>query len=145
MADRIEREINEILARLDELPEEAPANERAPISIAERRDRRTETSKRRMPDWKLPKLNATAALLTGAATVIGGLVLSTFWAPLLWAAFGGVIIFALGFVTALVQTPRPSKQAPPGGHFWRDRYIQYSQPHQRPQDTWSRLKRRFRR
>ncbi len=147
MADRIEREINEILAKLDELPEEvaAAAAERTPISIAERRERRPETKQRKSPTLKLPRVNATAALLTGAGTVIGGLLLSSLWAPLLWAAFGGVVIFVAGFVSALVKTPRPGKQAPPGGHFWRDRYIEYSQPQQRPQDTWSKLKRRLRR
>ena len=145
MADRIEREINEILAKLDELPEEAAATERAPISISEHRGRRSETKKRQSPSLKLPRINATAALLTGAGTVIGGLLLSSVWAPLLWAAFGGVVIFIAGFVSALVATPRPGKQAPPGGHFWRDRYIQYSQPQQGPQDTWSKLKRRLRR
>ncbi|MGD9932267.1 MAG: hypothetical protein AB7T37_00980 [Dehalococcoidia bacterium] len=145
MADRIEREINEILAKLDDLPDETVAPERSPISIAEHRERRSEKKPRTTPRLKVPKVNATAALLTGAGTVIGGLLLSSLWAPLLWAAFGGVVIFVAGFVSALVKTPRPGKQAPPGGHFWRDRYIQYSQPQPGPQDTWSKLKRRLRR
>ena len=145
MADRIEREINEILEKLDELPEDTAVPERAPISIAERRDRKVDSAPGRSLNIRLPKLNTTAALLTGAATVIGGLILSTFWAPLVWAAFGGVVIFLAGFIAALVKTPRPGKQAPPGGHFWRDRYIQYSQPQQGSAGTWTKLKRRLRR
>ena len=143
MADRIEREINEILAKLDELPPEPAPMERAPISIAEHRERKSATDARSRLALKLPRVNSTMALLTGAGAVIGGLLLSNLWSPLLWVAFAGVVIFLSGFVAALVQTPRPGKQAPPGGHFWRDRYIQYSQP--ASTGTWERLKRRLRR
>lgn len=143
MADRIEREINEILAKLDELPIEPAPSERAPISIAEHRDRKSTAKRRTGLSLKLPRLNSTVALLAGAGAVIGGLLLSNLWSPLLWVAFAGVLIFLSGFVAALVQTPRPGKQAAPGGHFWRDRYIQYSKP--QSAGAWGRLKRRLRR
>jgi hypothetical protein len=139
MADRIEREINEILEKLEGLPGEG-APERRPISLAEARESRAPAPRAR-PDLSSIPLNPTHALLAGAGTVIGGLILSNLWAPLIWAAFGGVAVFIAGFVGAFFRRPRP-KAAPREGVFWRDRYIQYeSQPH----GTVGRIKRRLRR
>jgi hypothetical protein len=124
MPDRVEREIEEILSKLDDLPESKKAAAREPVSIQAHRKKRASTP--RGPRFgsardTAGKLNPAAFLLAGAGTVIGGLILSSVWAPLIWAAFGGVLMFLGGFVAALVRTPRPKQQA--GGHFWRDRYI----------------------
>ncbi len=146
MADRIEREINEILEKLEGLPDEGAPPDRRPISIAQHREQRE-----RRPDPPAPRisgpslaarLSPTHALLAGAGTVIGGLVLSNIWAPLIWAAFAGVAMFVGGFVAALFKTPRPRAESR-DGVFWRDRYIEYSG--NGSQTTWGRIKRRFRR
>jgi Flp pilus assembly protein TadB len=143
MADRIEREIEEILARLDDLPAEGQP-ERKPISILDKREQQRRPVQPAPPGQPQAglrqRLTPTALLLGGAATVVGGLVLSNVWGPLIWASFAGVVVFLLGFVAAFFQRPRPA--AAPKGVYWRDRYIEY-----RPRDSGggSRLSRFFRR
>jgi hypothetical protein len=142
MADRIEREINEILEKLEGLPDDPAPPERRPISIAERRERRPEPPP--PPTRRLPSvpLNPTHALVAGAGTVVGGLILSNLWAPLIWAAFAGVAVFIGGFVAAFFRRPRPRAEQR-DGVFWRDRYIRYDATQSAPWTT--RLRRRFRR
>ena len=126
MADRIEREIEEILSKLEDLPEGDSAPERRrPVSILAHRESRRASAAAR-PGARLgSRLNPATFLLAGAGTVIGGLLLSSVWAPLIWAAFGGVVVFLGGFIAAFFRRPRPQEQAQanPNGHFWRDRYI----------------------
>jgi hypothetical protein len=129
MPDRIEREINEILAKLDELPPDVSQPERRPISIAEARGRKRQ-QERRKNQARLPTrmpFSPPALLLSGAGAVIGFLVLASAWAPLIWGAFAGVLLFIAGFIASLVKRPVVSRSAAPpsGGVFWRDRYIQY--------------------
>ncbi|MFN0148220.1 MAG: hypothetical protein ACKVT1_17100 [Dehalococcoidia bacterium] len=122
MADRIEREIEEILSKLEDLPGDGGTPDRRPVSILAHRARRVPPPPRdRAPLTR--RLNPATFLLAGAGTVIGGLVLASVWAPLIWAAFGGVVVFLGGFVAAFFRRPRPQAQANPNGHFWRDRYI----------------------
>ncbi len=146
MTDRVEREIEEILAKLDDLPE---GQERKPISIlAQREKRKTVKAPRRAKGAGQPllqRVSPTTLLLSGAGTVIGGLILSTFWAPLIWAAFGGVVVFLGGFVSAFVRGNRPAPAAngeEAKGYYWRDRYIEYEPT---SPGAWGRFKRRFRR
>ncbi|MBI2765348.1 MAG: hypothetical protein HYX53_05465 [Chloroflexi bacterium] len=143
MPDRIEREIEEILAKLDEEPPKG--SERKPISIIAHKDkRRAPGLPKRAPGPPLSqRITPTTLLFAGAATVIGGLVLSNFWSPLIWASFAGVVLFLGAFVWSFTRTSRPGGgAAAPRGHYWRDRYIEYepSGP-----STWDRLRRRFRR
>lgn len=145
MPDRIEREIEEILSRLDDLPQDAPKGERKPVSILDQRDKRRANQApppaRNRPSL-VSRLNPSTFLIAGAGAVIGGLLLSNVWSPLIWVSFGGVIVFLVAFVAAFVRSPR-SRQAPEeGGHYWRDRYIEYTP---RDASTWSRIKGRFRR
>ena len=90
------------------------------------------------------RLNPAAFLLAGAGTVIGGLILSNIWAPLIWAAFGGVAVFIAGFVASFFRTKRaaPAGAAAPQGHYWRDRYIDYEP---KAGAGWDRVRRRFKR
>lgn len=145
MVDRVEREIEEILAKLDDLPE---GQERKPISILAQREKRKSVKPPRRSRGGRPflkRVDPTKLLLGGAGTVIGGLVLSTFWAPLIWAAFGGVVVFLGGFVSAFLRRDRPATDAggeTAKGYYWRDRYIEYEPT---SPGVWDRLKRRFRR
>jgi hypothetical protein len=127
MADRIEREIEEILARLDDLPAEGQP-ERKPISILEKREqqrRAVPPPQPRQPNIILrQRITPTFFLLGGAATVVGGLILSNVWGPFIWASFAGVVVFIAGFIAAFFQRPRAA--APPKGVYWRDRYIEYT-------------------
>jgi len=142
MADRIEREIEEILAKLDE---EAPRETRKPISMLAHKDR-----KKAAPAAP-PRMQRTAAassitpaqlLLAGAAMVIGGLVLSGFVDAFIWVSFAGVIVFLSAFGWSFFRSPRPAAGETARGHYWRDRWIEYEPSNANP---WDRVKRRFRR
>ncbi|MFN0095026.1 MAG: hypothetical protein ACKVVT_09660 [Dehalococcoidia bacterium] len=137
MADRVEREIEEILARLEDEPEKTP------ISIADRREQRKKAPKpaRSRPTLPLGDVNPSLFLLAGAAAVIAGLVFSSFASGLIWIAFAGVVVFLGAFVASFLRSGRPAKPSQPAGHFWRDRYIDYEPSAPSP---WARVKRRFR-
>jgi len=143
MADRIEREIEEILAKLDE---EAPRETRKPISMLAHKDRK------QAPAAAAPKPAAPRAatrvtpahlLLAGAGLVIGGLVLSGFLDAFIWVSFAGVVVFLAAFGWSFFRSPRPAATAAGArGHYWRDRWIEYEPSTAKP---WDRVKRRFRR
>lgn len=146
MPDRIEREIEEILAKLDQEP--PPRNDRTPISILAHRGKarpgtaRPAPPRRARPRRQLPAVTPATLLLAGAALVVGGLLASNVWGPLIWASFAGVLIFLGAFAWSFVRTPRPTAAGRPEGVFWRDRYIQYEDVTPSP---WQRFRRRFRR
>lgn len=144
MPDRVEREIEEILAKLDaELPPPTAAPDRRPISLTARRPRTPGPAARLRTAIGRPRaaLTPAALLFTGAGVMVAGVILSFVWEPLIWAAFAGVVLFLGAFASSFF---RPSKRpaAGPQGHFWRDRYIEYSPTSAGPLD---RLKRRLRR
>lgn len=146
MADRIEREIEEILARLDkELPPDgAKPADRAPISLASRKKKHT-ASKRLLPrrrSLSLERVTPANLLFAGAGVMVIGLIVSTVWAQLIWLAFAGVVVFLLAFAWSFFRTPRAAASAGPGGHYWRDRYIEYTP---QKQSVIGRLRRRFHR
>ncbi len=136
MADRVEREIEEILAKLD--GDQPPAKQpgRAPVSIASRRKRNP-----RVP-FKLPRPRVSPAglLFVGAGIMLFGLVAASFWSPAIWLSFAGVIVFLGAFVSSFFRTPAAKPQAK--GVFWRDRYIEYAPANE---STFARLRKRFRR
>lgn len=145
MPDRIEREIEEILERLDtELPPERP--ERAPISILSRRKKGVspKPSQPRTPS-PLARMNIspTTLMFLGAALVVGGLVLSNAWGPIIWAAFAGVVLFLGAFLSSFFRSGGRGGVSQPRGVYWRDRYISYEPQH--TEGAMSRLRRRFRR
>jgi hypothetical protein len=126
MADKFEREIEEILAKLDDdLP---PANgERSPISIAQKRQQKAKAQRiRTQRPNPLAGLTPTHLLFSGAGIMFGGLILSSFWGPLIWAAFAGVLLFIGAFFWSFRRTNRPATGTPKAkGYYWRDRYIEY--------------------
>lgn len=140
MADRMEREIEEILSKLDV---DAPKQDRTPISIMARKKKSPPaprlTTRLRS---RLPQATPAFLLLAGAGVMVAGLILSNVWGPLIWMAFAGVIIFLGAFTLSFRKTSVAGSGAPARGHYWRDRYIEYDAPQR---DLVSRLKRRFRR
>jgi len=147
MPDKMEREIEEILAKLDaESPRNKPAD-KAPVSILSRRKRTVNpmTRVRTRTSGMLDAINPTTLLFTGAGVMVAGLIFSTLYAPLIWASFAGVVIFLAAFLWSFRRTPRNSGATAgqaPRGHYWRDRYIEYPPQRNGPIE---RLKRRFRR
>lgn len=144
MADKLEREIEEILAKLD--GEQEPG-ERTPISIMAKSRKKAQPKAAARPA-RAPRGNPMASvtpttlLFAGASLTIGGLIVSLAWAPLIWASFAGVVLFLGAFLWAFRREPRSSKPAAAGGHYWRDRYIEYTPANQ---GVFDRVKRRFRR
>lgn len=153
MADRIEREIEEILERLDnELPGGALPEDKKPISIMQRRQQATRKKSARVPaaPRQNPLRGVTPAhlLFAGAALTVAGFLLSGVMGALIWVSMAGVVLFLAAFIWSLTRTTATSGASgssnyqPPRGVFWRDRYIEYDPPNG---SLWSRLKRRFRR
>ncbi len=140
MADRMEREIEEILSKLDV---DAPKQDRTPISIMARKKkpRAATTVPSRAARWR-PAPSPAVLLLVGAGVMIAGLVLSNVWGPLIWMAFAGVLVFLGAFVLSFRKSSPQDSAAAPRGHYWRDRYIEYDTS---DHDLFAKLKRRFRR
>lgn len=132
MADKFEREIEEILAKLDDkLPEGGSSGERAPISLASKRQQKAKAQRARTPRSNpLAGITPTHLLFAGAGIMFGGLLLSNIWEPLIWASLSGIVIFLGAFVWSFRRTNRASggSSPQPRGYYWRDRYIEYDKP-----------------
>lgn len=135
MADKFEREIEEILAKLDDkLPEGKGAPEKAPISIASRRQQKAKAQRTSAPRSNpAAGITPTHLLFAGAGIMFGGLLLSNVWEPMIWASLSGIVLFLGAFAWSFRRTSRPAPGAKPsGGYYWRDRYIAYDQDDQKP-------------
>lgn len=148
MADRVEREIEEILARLDkDLPADKGGStpDRQPISITSARDVRAQRAKPVAQPRRLPfALEPSTLLMAGAAIMVGGFILSALIASsLIWLSFAGVIVFMAAFVWSFFRNkPATPETYAPGKVFWRDRYID---AHPNGPSTTDKIRRRFRR
>lgn len=125
MPDRVEREIEEILAKLDP---DAQASPRRPVPINSRRKRAPGPPKRPGPAFST-RFDTTTLLFAGAGIMVAGLILASFWSPLIWASFAGVVLFIGAFVMSFFRSGHsmPGGGAP-RGYYWRDRYIEYTPP-----------------
>lgn len=140
MADKFEREIEEILAKLDG---DAPPAERTPISIKSAKRKNLPKGPVRSPRPRTAAaITPTTLLFAGAGVMIAGLLFSAFWEPLIWASFAGIVLFLGAFLWSFRRSPRVAGAPAPKGHYWRDRYIEY-QPTE--PTVFDRMKRRFRR
>lgn len=142
--DRIDREIEEILSRMDE---------DEPISLEERRRRsrpRRPLGARAGAALSPPSVpvTPTGLLFTGAGVMLAGIVLARFWDPLIWVAFAGVALFLAAFGWALARPRRMRRAAGAAGApsarggYWRGRYVEYEPT--RP-GVLRRIRRAFRR
>lgn len=146
MADKFEREIEEILAKLDgDGPLRTGSPEKQPIPIASakrKRQRKQKVTRARTRASPAASITPTSLLFAGAGTMIAGLILSNFYGPLIWASFAGVVLFLGAFLWSFRASARPTGGAAPKGYYWRDRYIEYESPNPSALD---RLTRRLRR
>lgn len=150
MPDRIDREIEEILARLGEdAPkpgEKPPPQGEEPISLEDRRRRRRPAMSSRVVaafGFSLSGPSRVSLLMTGAGVMVVGLILSAFWGPLIWLAFGGVVLFLAAFIWSFVRPRRIGVRSAPAakGAHWRGRYVEYEPP---PPGLLARIKRALR-
>ncbi len=151
MPDRIEREIEEILSRLNDDEEPPSDGERKPIPIESRRraQPRTSLGSRLGAAFSLPsiptgRMTPTSLLFTGAGVMIVGFILAAIWGALIWLSFAGVALFAAAFIWSFVRSPRRGggSAQPSKGAYWRGRYVQYEPA---APGMLSRLKRAIRR
>ena len=143
MPDRIDREIEEILARLGEEP---PKPGEEPISLEERRRRRrTPVSSRIVAafGFSVPKPTPATLLFTGAGVMVAGLILSAVWGEMIWLGFTGVVLFLAAFIWSFVRPRRGVAPQPAAkGARWRGRYVEYEPP---PPGVLARIRRALRR
>lgn len=138
MADRIEKEIEEILAKLD-VGDSGDTitgeRQREPIPLDTRR--RGKSKKKPGPVSRaagssslgLPGITPATLLFAGAGVMIGGLILSSFWNPFIWLSFAGIVLFLAAFGWSFLRKPGASGgMKAPKGAYWRDRYIEYEPP-----------------
>ena len=144
MPDRIDREIEEILARLGEEP---PKPGEEPISLESRRRKRGQSPSSRIASafgFRLSGPTPASMLFTGAGVMVAGLILAAIWAALIWLAFIGVVLFLAAFIWSFVR-PRRARVASPtaakGAH-WRGRYVEYEPA---PPGVLARIRRALRR
>ena len=146
MTDKMEREIEEILAKLDPEKPRAGQPDKTPVSILSRRKRGPKPGARasRRTGGPLDGVNPTTLLFTGAGIMVAGLILSSVYGPFIWASFAGIVVFLAAFLWSFRRTPRSSGggASAPRGHFWRDRYIEYTPA---TPSFGDRIRRRFRR
>ncbi len=119
MPDRIQQEIEEILARAGDLPGEGPPS-REPIPFRRRRRPR----RPRLPHVRVPIEPATL-LFAGAGFVLAGLAASVAWGAAIWLSFAGIVLFLGAFVWSFFREPGRRAPAGPRRVYWRDRYIEY--------------------
>lgn len=149
MVDRIEREIEEILAKLEDQPPVGggPQPERTPVSIASARKKK-QSKPRPNGSSLLNRIDPPLLMFAGAGTMILGLVAASFAGALIWLSFAGVVLFLGAFLLSFRRRSTSGPARPGGsggpaqGKFWRDRYIDYKPP---SDDPVSKIKRRFRR
>ena len=132
MPDKFEREIEEILAKLDdELPAPESGVARPPISIQEKRQQKAKAQRvrARRPN-PLANVSPTTLLFAGAGIMFGGLIVSGFWGPAIWASLAGIALFIAAFLWSFRRAPRASSGGGTSrqGHYWRDRWIDDAPP-----------------
>ncbi len=129
MPDKFEREIEEILAKLDDdLPAEKSDTQggspRSPVSLDKKRQQRAKAERvRTARPSPFQNFNPTTLLFAGAAIMFGGLILSGFWGPAIWASLAGVLLFIGAFFWSFRKAARPGGTPSRQGHYWRDRWI----------------------
>lgn len=145
MADKFEREIEEILAKLDgegSSGAETPGKKPIPIASAKRKQQKKQKAARATSTSPFAHITPTTLLFAGAGTMVAGLILSNFYGPLIWASFAGVVLFLGAFAWSFRASRRPASGPAPKGYYWRDRYIEYEPANP---SAFDRLTRRLRR
>jgi hypothetical protein len=109
MPDRIQREVEELLEKLDSFPPRRPWWSRARDSVAGFFG----NLGRRL---RLPSLSAGHVLLIGIALIVIGYVLLPGGSDMTrWLIAGGIVLFIGAFIFSLRRTSRPAEK------YWRDK------------------------
>ena len=108
MSDRLQREVEDLLARLDKFPPRKPLWKRV-------RDSASGSLRGARDALRLPALSAGHVLLIGIALVVGTWVLIPGADIARWLIAGGVVLFIGAFIFSLRRQSRPPER------YWRDK------------------------
>lgn len=141
MSNRLEREIEEILGKLDELPAE-----RKPIPLRRRRTRtRWNRLLAKLPP--LPRFNPSSMMLAGIGLILSALLFRMFSTSLAtWAALIGLGLFFASFVLSFMQGRGGGPSGGSGGDvYWRGQRYTRTEFRGPPSNPLRRMWRRNRR
>ena len=130
MSDKLERDVEEVLAGIEDFDWRRRERRPGPLRRAlQRFGQRT--------SQRLARLSAGHLMLVGSLLVIVGFVLRG-QALGMWAVILGVVLFLIGIVWSARGGGRGGKRGAQGGEpstrggYWRDRYISYDAPPRNP-------------
>lgn len=130
MPDRIQREVEELLAKLDTFPPRRPLWTRIRDGFSR--------AFQQLGGLKLPSLSAGHVLLIAIAVIVGAWVLLPAGSGLgRWIIAGGIVAFIAAFLFSLRRQSKPPEK------YWRDRPLDLrrsSTPHTR--SWWDRWRNR---
>lgn len=135
MSDRLERDVEEVLANIEDFDWRRRAQRRpGPLRRAFRRA--SDGFLRRIASF-----NAGHVMLIGAVFLLIGLILRARSFGV-WALVLGVVLIAIGIIWSARSGGRSRRDGPStSGGYWRDRYIAYDEPSRNPLTRWRRQRR----
>ncbi|MDP6604904.1 MAG: hypothetical protein QF664_01395 [Dehalococcoidia bacterium] len=123
--DRLEREINEILDKIERFPDPESRRARARKRIF-RRLANAAAEKQRALARQLSRISIGQLMLISFLIILGSFFFSRFLGPVrTWTLLAGVILFVASFAI-MVFSRGSSREGPPDGQYWRGREINYS-------------------
>ncbi len=109
MPDRLQREVEDLLARLDKFPPRKPLWKRV-------RDSVSGSLRSARGALRLPALSAGHVLLIGIALIVGTWVLIPGADVARWLIAAGIVLFIGAFIFSLRRQSRPPEE-----RYWRDK------------------------
>lgn len=132
MSDKLERDVEEVLAGIEDFDWRRRERRPGPLRRAARRFGQSASR-------RLARLSPGHLMLVGSLLVIVGFVLRG-QSLGMWAVILGVVLFLIGIVWSARGGGRGGRRGSPGGGgepstrggYWRDRYISYDAPPRNP-------------
>jgi len=124
MSDRIQREVEELLAKLDTFPPKRSPWVRLRDSFSR--------GAQRLGDIRVPRLTAGHVLLIAIAIIVGAYVILGASDAGSWIIAGGIIAFIAAFIFSLRRQARPPEK------YWRDRPLDLRRSGPRSRSWWDR-------
>jgi hypothetical protein len=128
MPDRIQREVEELLAKLDSFPPRRPFWTRIRDGFSR--------GFQHLGGIRLPNLSAGHVLLISIAVIVGGYVILGGSDAGKWIIAGGILAFIAAFLFSLRRQSRPPEK------YWRDRPMDLRRSAPRGRSWWDRWRNR---
>jgi len=129
MPDRIQREVEELLAKLDTFPPRRPLRTRLRNSFSR--------GIQRLGGFRFPRLSAGHVLLIAIAVIVVGYLVAGGSDFGRWSIVAGVVVFIGAFIFSLRRQSRPPQK------YWRDRPMELRRPSEpRGRPWWDRWRNR---